>query len=137
MSADLPDDSPRAEVAVLSLRDRLDAESGRADEAEAELKLVYQIDEKIHGRERSHARLALLVGQSGRFLGIAYSVLLMPAKRIRISATHSSWKEVNRKALDKYLVDKLFPRLKGHRAPIIFEIPAVPGSSDIADQGSA
>jgi diguanylate cyclase (GGDEF)-like protein len=114
---------------------RLAAETGRADEAEQELKLVYQIDEKIHGTSRSHARLAQLVGQSGRFLGIAYSVLLMPAKRIRISATHSSWKTVNRKSLDKYLIDKLFPRLKGHRAPVIFEIPAVPGSTDIVDQG--
>ncbi len=135
MSADLPDHSPGADGAVLRLRDRHDAGPGGADDAEAELKLVYQIDEKIHGHERSHARLALLVGQSGRFLGIAYSVLLMPAKRIRISATHSSWKEVNRKALDKYLVDRLFPRLKGHRAPVVFEVPAVPGSTDIADQG--
>ena len=46
-----------------------------------------------------------LVGQSGRFLGIAYNVLLMPGKRIRISATHSSWKKVNRKVLDRYLVE--------------------------------
>ena len=68
---------------------------------EKELKLVYEVDEKIHGQSRSHASLAQLVGQSGRFLGIAYSVLLMPAKRIRISATHSSWKDVKRKVLDR------------------------------------
>lgn len=125
----------RLMTAGLHLDRRLAAESARADEAERELKLVYRIDEKIHGSSRSHARLAQLVGQSGRFLGIAYSVLIMPAKRIRISATHSSWKDVNRKSLDKYLVDKLFPRLKGHRAPVVFEIPAVPGSTDIAEQG--
>ncbi len=137
MPADLPNHSAGDDVAAdrQSLHDRLAGETARADQAERELKLVYQIDEKIHGRERSHARLALLVGQSGRFLGIAYSVLLIPAKRIRISATHSSWKEVNRKSLDKYLVDKLLPRLKGHRAPVVFEIPAVPGSADVADQG--
>lgn len=138
MPADLPNNVAGDDVAV----DQQLPEDGRpaggraaADEAERELKLVYWIDEKIHGRERSHARLAQLVGQSGRFLGIAYSVLLMPAKRIRISATHSSWKKVNRKSLDKYLVEKLFPRLKGHRAPVVFEIPAVPGSTDVAEQG--
>lgn len=121
--------------ASLHLNQEIDIEKGRADEAQEELKLVYQIDEKIHGTSRSHAGLAQLVGQSGRFLGIAYSVLLLPAKRIRISATHSSWKNVNRKSLDKYLIDTLFPRLKGHRSPVIFEVPAVPGSDNIADQG--
>jgi hypothetical protein len=80
----------------LGLRARLDTAVSRAEEAEQELKLVYQVDEKIHGTSRSHSSLAQLVGHSGRFLGIAYSVLLMPLKRIRISATHSSWKNVNR-----------------------------------------
>jgi len=119
----------------VELAARLAAGSRRADEVEAELKLVYRIDEKIHDRTRSHARLAELVGQSGRYLGIAYSVLLLPAKRIRISATHSSWKDVNRKSLDRYLLDRLFPRLQGHRHPVIFDIPAVPGSEDVVDQG--
>jgi len=104
-------------------------------DVEKELKLVYEVDEKIHGQSRSHASLAQLVGNSGRFLGIAYSVLLMPAKRIRISATHSSWKDVNRKALDRYLVDKMLPKLDGKRAPVVFEIPAVEGGETIADQG--
>ncbi len=107
----------------------------RAEEAEQELKLVYQVDEKIHGTSRSHASLAQLIGNSGRFLGIAYSVLLMPSKRIRISATHSSWKNVNRKVLDKYLIETIFPKLEGQRTPVIFEIPPVPGSDNIADQG--
>ncbi len=107
----------------------------QARDVEKELKLVYEVDEKIHGQSRSHASLAQLVGQSGRFLGIAYSVLLMPAKRIRISATHSSWKDVNRKALDRYLVDQMLPKLEGKRAPVVFEIPAVEGGETIADQG--
>jgi diguanylate cyclase (GGDEF)-like protein len=110
-------------------------EQSRAIEAEQELKLVYQVDEKIHGTSRRHASLAELVGQSGRFLGIAYSVLLLPSKRIRISATHSSWKGVNRKVLDRYLIGTLFPRMQGTTAPVIFEVPAVPGSDSIADHG--
>ena len=105
------------------------------DEIETELKLVYEVDEKIHGQSRSHAGLAQLVGQSGRFLGIAYSVLLMPAKRIRISATHSSWKNVNRKVLDRYLVEHMFPKLEGKRSPVVFEIPAVEGGKTLADRG--
>jgi diguanylate cyclase (GGDEF)-like protein len=105
------------------------------EEIETELKLVYEVDEKIHGQSRSHAGLAQLVGQSGRFLGIAYSVLLMPGKRIRISATHSSWKNVNRKVLDRYLVDHMFPKLEGKRKPVVFEIPAVEGGDTLADRG--
>lgn len=119
----------------LRLRAMLGTALCRAEESEQELKLVYQVDEKIHGTSRSHSSLAQLVGHSGRFLGIAYSVLLMPLKRIRISATHSSWKNVNRKVVDKYLIETLFPKLAGQRSPVIFEIPPVPGSDNIADQG--
>lgn len=106
-----------------------------SEEIEKELKLVYEVDEKIHGVSRRHSSLAQLVGQSGRYLGINYSVLLIPSKRIRISATHSSWKNVNRKVLDRYLVDQLLPKLEGHRQPLIFEIPAVEGSTNEAEQG--
>ncbi|MEQ9562632.1 MAG: hypothetical protein RLN69_08935, partial [Woeseiaceae bacterium] len=107
----------------------------RAQQADEELQLVYKIDEKTHGTSRSHAGLAQLIGQSGRFLGIAYSVLLLPAKRIRISATHSSWKTVNRKAMDRYIIDTLFPQLEDQRGPVIFDVPAVAGSESVNDQG--
>jgi len=105
------------------------------EEIEKELTLVYEVDEKIHGTSRSHAGLAQLVGQSGRFLGIAYSVLLIPGKRIRVSATHSSWKNVNRKVLDRYLVDHMMPKLESHRWPVVFQIPGVEGADGVADQG--
>ncbi len=126
-------------VEVLGETVRLNAELKevvkRAETAENELELVYKVDEKIHGVSRSHAGLAQLIGQSGRFLGVAYSVLLLPSKRIRISATHSSWKSVSRKALDRYIIEKLFPKLEGQRAAVIFEVPPVRGSDNIADQG--
>lgn len=126
-------------VAVIGERLQVNGELREAlahkDEIETELKLVYEVDEKIHGQSRSHAGLAQLVGQSGRYLGIAYSVLLMPAKRIRISATHSSWKNVNRKVLDRYLVEHMFPKLEGKRSPVVFEIPAVEGGKTLADRG--
>jgi len=114
---------------------RLQAAEARADGAERELKLVYQLEDKVHGASRSHSGLAQLVGQSGRFLGIAYSVLLLPTKRIRISATHSSWRDVDRKALDRYLLDVLFPRLKGHREPVVYEVPASSDPSGPEEQG--
>ena len=91
---------------------------------EKELEFIYEVDEKTHGTSGRHSSLAELVGRSGRYLGINYSVLLIPSKRIRISATHSSWKNVNRKVLDRYLIDQLMPRLDGHHKPRIFEIPA-------------
>jgi diguanylate cyclase (GGDEF)-like protein len=108
------------------------AASGRF---EKELELVYEIDEKIHGAKTRHSSLAQLVGKSGRFLGIAYTVLLIPSKRIRISATHSTWKGVNRKVLDRYLVEQLLPKLEGQRKPVIFRVPAVAGSDDAAARG--
>lgn len=119
----------------LHLQKQLEAAERRAARAEDELHLVYRIDEKIHGTSRSHAGLAQLIGQSGRFLGIAYSVLLLPGKRIRISATHSSWKNVNRKSVDKYLMESLYPRLDGQRGAVIYEVPEVPGSTNPAEQG--
>jgi len=109
--------------------------ANRSDEIEQELTLVYEVDEKIHGTSRSHAGLAQLVGQSGRFLGIAYSVLLIPGKRIRVSATHSSWKNVNRKVLDRYLVDHMLPKLEGKRWPAVFEIPGIEGTENAPEHG--
>ena len=107
----------------------------RTSLVETELELVYEVDEKIHGAKTRHSSLAQLIGQSGRFLGINYSVLLIPSKRIRISATHSSWKGVNRKVLDRYLVEQLLPKLEGQHKPVVFQIPAIEGSDEAADHG--
>ena len=114
---------------------KMEQASDRVREIKKELELVYQVDEKIHGSKTRHSSLAQLVGQSGRYLGINYSVLLIPSKRIRISATHASWKGVNRKILDRYLVEQLLPKLEGQRKPLVFEIPAIEGSEEAAAHG--
>ncbi|MGI9270961.1 MAG: putative bifunctional diguanylate cyclase/phosphodiesterase [Woeseiaceae bacterium] len=119
----------------LLLAEKLDVAESLNEDVEKELTLVYEVDEKIHGMSRSHAGLAQLVGQSGRFLEIAYSVLLIPGKRIRVSATHSSWKNVNRKVLDRYLIDHMLPKLEGHRWPVVFQIPGVDGIDGAAADG--
>ena len=119
----------------LTVGRQLEDAARRTEEAEKELTLVYEVDEKIHGTSRSHAGLAQLVGQSGRFLGIAYSVLLIPGKRIRVSATHSSWKNVNRKVLDRYLIDHMMPKLEGKRWPAVFDIPGIAGDDSTPQQG--
>ncbi len=105
----------------------------RVRQVEEELRFVYDIDEKIHGASGRHSSLAQLVGRSGRYLGINYSVLMIPSKRIRISATHASWKGVKRRVLDRYLVEHLMPKLEGHRLPRIFEIPAQEGTDSTAN----
>ncbi|MDX1404745.1 MAG: EAL domain-containing protein [Woeseiaceae bacterium] len=117
------------------LQQDLKAAESTASSFDKELAFVYQVDEMLHGASRSHASLGQLIGRSGRFLNIAYSILLLPSKRIRISATHSSWKNVNRKSLDKYLIDKLLPELEGQRGPIIYEIPAIEGSDNPWERG--
>lgn len=119
----------------LRVDDDLAESKARTVEVEKELNLVYDVDEKIHGATRSHSNLAQLVGQSGRYLRIKYSVLLIPSKRIRISATHSSWKKVNRKVLDRYIIDHLLPRLEGQHQSLIFEIPATESDDNDAEQG--
>jgi len=120
---------------ALRVGQELAASKQRAHDVEKELKLVYEVDEKIHGASRRHSQLTELVGRTGRYFGISYSVLLIPSKRIRISATHASWKNVNRKVLDRYLIDQMLPKLEGQRQPLIFEIPAVEGSTNKAEQG--
>ncbi|MBT8092223.1 MAG: EAL domain-containing protein [Gammaproteobacteria bacterium] len=105
------------------------------NDIEKELMLVYEIDEKIHSPSRGHSNLAQLVGQSGRYVGINYSVLLIPSKRIRISATHSSWKKVNRRALDSFLIDNLLPKLPARRDPMILDIPPLNKDDSVAGQG--
>ncbi len=117
----------------LLLKSQIQRERHAAAEYLSELKLVYDVDEKIHGTSRSHAGLAQLVGQSGRFLSICYSVLLIPSKRIRISATHSSWRGVNRKVLDRYLVEQILPAVEGKRGPTIYEMPADDGTDGVVD----
>lgn len=128
---------PAAQVIgeTFRLNQNLQLAEERASAFDKELAFVYQVDEKVHGTSRSHASLAQLIGQAGRFLNIAYSILLLPSKRIRISATHSSWKNVNRKSLDKYLIDKLYSDLEGQRTPVIFEIPGVEGSDQPSERG--
>ena len=101
---------------------------------EAELDFVYEVDEQVHTNPRSNSGLAQLVGKSGRYLDVCYSVLLIPSKRIRISATHSTWKNVNRRVLDRYLVEQILPRVDGQRKPVVFEMPADEvGSAAIRD----
>ncbi len=127
---------PAVEMVGESLRvsQRLDEAKAVSSELERELELVYEVDEKIHGTSRSHVGLAHLVGQSGRFLGINYSVLLIPSKRIRVSATHSSWKHVRRKVLDRYLIEQLLPKIEGQRWPVVFEIPTMEGAGEGSSQ---
>ena len=123
--------APAVDVIGETLHMNLESQRDRemTSAVEKELQLIYEVDEKIHGMSRSHAGLAQLVGQSGRFLNIAYSVLLIPSKRIRVSATHSSWKNVNRKVLDRYLIEQLLPKIEGKRSPVIYEMPAIDGSA--------
>jgi diguanylate cyclase (GGDEF)-like protein len=105
------------------------------NEIEKELMLVYEIDETIHSPARGHSNLAQLVGKSGRHIGINYSVLLIPSKRIRISATDSSWKNVNRRALDSFLIEKFLPKLPPQRGPMIFNVPPLDKTDKVAGQG--
>ena len=117
-----------------ALRSERDAAIAAVNQVQDELELIYSVDQKVHGLSRRHAGLAELVGQSGRFLGVGYSVLLLPTKRIRISATHSTWKSVNRRAVDRYLVETLMPQMQGRTAPVVYDIDPVATSERFLDE---
>jgi diguanylate cyclase (GGDEF)-like protein len=121
--------------ANIQLQNQLNISRALAKGTQKELTFVYRIEDKLRSLTNSHSGLARLLGDSGRFLGIAYSVLMLPAKRIRISATHPSWNNVDRKALDSLLIEKLIPQLDGYHGPAVFDIPKVTGSADVNDQG--
>lgn len=111
------------------------ADNHHALDVEREIELVYELEGRIHGASGRHSSLAELVGRCGKFLEINYSVLLIPSKRIRVSATHSSWKHVDRKMLDRYVTDHLMPKLEGRLRPVIFEIPPTGGLLSPTSQG--
>lgn len=119
----------------IQLQNQLTISRALAKGTQKELTFVYKIEDKLRSLTSSHSGLARLLGDSGRFLDIAYSVLMLPAKRIRISATHPSWNNVNRKVLDSLLIEKLIPKLDGYHGPVVFAIPKVSGSADVNDQG--
>lgn len=120
---------------LLTMGRKLDGAERNIAAVDDELKLVYSIDRKVHSATRRHAGLAQLIGQSGRFLGIAYSVLLLPAKRIRISATHSTWKAVNRRAVDRYVVETLMPQMETAGGPVVFDISEVESADAAFNDG--
>lgn len=120
---------------IVTLDNKLHQAAERCDEVESELQLVYSIDRNLHGTSRRHAGLAELVGQSGRYLGVGYSVLLLPGKRIRVSATHSSWRGISRRAIDRYVVETLLPKLDGRSGPVAYEVAPIDGSEQPVDQG--
>lgn len=119
---------------LLRLVQRVDDVEARQSSVREELKLVYLVEKKLQGPGNRHSGLAELVGHSGRFLEIAYSVLLVPSKRIRVSATHSSWKSVNRRAVDRYVIENLLPQMDGDAGPVVFEIASIEGADHPNDQ---
>lgn len=119
---------------LIRLVERVTVAESALSGVEDELKLVYQLEKKLHDPSIRHSSLAEIVGQCGRFLSIAYSVLLLPSKRIRVSATHSSWKSVNRRAFDRYVVESLLPSLDGQDEPVIFEIESIKNSEHPSDK---
>lgn len=113
----------------------LDIAKGSIRGQQKELEFLLDIDEKLRSLSNTHSGLARLVGDCGRFLNVEYSVLLIPGKRIRISATRSSWKSVNRVAIDSLVHEKLIPALSGKKSPTIVDVPKVEGSSEMHEQG--
>ncbi len=96
------------------------------DGANAELDLLYELEQQLEEAPHGQAQLAGLVRACGRHLGVGYSVLILPSKQIRISATHRNWKSANRRALDEVIVRRFLPRLSRRRTPSVLDIATLP-----------
>ncbi|MFK8052294.1 MAG: putative bifunctional diguanylate cyclase/phosphodiesterase [Woeseiaceae bacterium] len=94
--------------------------------ARNELDWLYALEQKIDEAPHGQAKLARLVGELTRFLNMSYSVLLVPAKNIRISVTHSSWNGVDRRRLDEKMMRRLYPRYSRSERPVVLQLPKLP-----------
>ncbi len=119
---------PAADLVDVFRRSQREGEHGQqaANSARTELELLYDLDEQLDQAPHGQARLARLVGGCARHLGIGYSVLILPSKRVRISATHPSWKKADRRALDTAIVKRFLPSLSRRTTPSILDVSQVP-----------
>lgn len=90
------------------------------------LDLLYELEKQLEEAPHGQGQLAGLVRACGRHIGSGYSVLILPSKQIRISATHRSWKGVDRRALDEAIVRRFLPGLARRRTPSVLDIATAP-----------
>lgn len=90
------------------------------------LQLIFQLDNQAATNSKGHSSLSQLVATAARSLRVGYSVMIMPEKRIRFSVTHPSWKDVNRKILDKTTILKLLPAVSSRREPVVLDVATPP-----------
>ncbi len=101
--------------------------------ARSELDLLYELEDQLEEAPHGQGQLAGLVRACGRHIGAGYSVLILPSKQIRISATHRSWKGADRRALDEVIVRRFLPGLARRRSPSVLDVATLP---DGVEQGS-
>ncbi|MEL6870296.1 MAG: bifunctional diguanylate cyclase/phosphodiesterase [Pseudomonadota bacterium] len=95
-------------------------------QAKAELEFVYSLETRIARETHGKARLTRLLGELTRFLGTSYTVLMVPARNIRIAVTHDDWKPVDRKMIDDRLVRDIFPTHNKTLRPVAINVADTP-----------
>ncbi|MEO0574456.1 MAG: bifunctional diguanylate cyclase/phosphodiesterase [Pseudomonadota bacterium] len=94
--------------------------------ANAELEFVYNLEGRVARETHGKARLTRLLGELTRFLCTSYTVLLIPAKNIRIAVTHDNWQPVDRKMIDDRLLRDVFPAHNQSMKPVMLTIADTP-----------
>src|SRR6056297_186123 len=94
--------------------------------ARSGLDLLYELEEQLEEAPHGQGQLAGLVRACGRHIGAGYSVLILPSKQIRISATHRSWKGADRHALDEMIVRRFLPGLTRRPGTGVLDVTAAP-----------
>ncbi len=103
--------------------------------ARSELDLLYELEDQLEDAPHGQEQLAGLVRACGRHIGAGYSVLILPSKQIRISATHRSWKGADRRALDEVVVRRFLPGLARRRSPSVLDIATLPDGTEHQGDG--
>lgn len=96
------------------------------NDAQAELELIYGLASKLANETHGQAKLSRLLRELTRYLGMSYSVLLIPSRRIRIRVAHRNWKGVDRAAFDRDLLRNILPRFADVEKPVILHRNELP-----------
>ncbi|MEO0366643.1 MAG: EAL domain-containing protein [Pseudomonadota bacterium] len=95
-------------------------------DAQRELDLIYGLERKLVSETHGQARLSRLLRELTRHLGMSYSVLLIPSRRIRIRLANRQWKGIDKGAFDQNLLREVLPKFANVDQPVVLQRKELP-----------
>lgn len=95
-------------------------------DAHRELDLIYGLEQRLETETHGQARLSRLLRELTHHIGMSYSVLLVPSRRIRIRIAHRSWNGIDKKAFDHELLRDVLPKFANIEQPVVLQRRGLP-----------